>query len=68
MVKQQLDLFAPEPVPPVDTKWGPPAPKAKADPQCPHERGEIDRFGWGRCTACGVELVQAPDGSWGPHW
>ena len=63
----QLSLFAPPPVPPVDAKWRP-APDTKADPQCPHERSNIDRFGWGRCTACGIGFVTTPDGARGPHW
>ena len=67
MTDKQPDLFAPPPAPPADAKWRP-APEAKADPQCPHELGEFDRFGWGRCTACGVELVTAPEGARGPHW
>ena len=53
-VAKQPDLFAPPPAPPADAKWQP-APEAKTDPQCPHELdSNIDRFGWGRCTACGI--------------
>ena len=67
MADKQPDLFAPPPAPPAAAKWLP-APEAKADPQCLHEHGEIDRFGWGRCAACGVELVTEPDGARGPLW
>ena len=67
MTNKQPDLFAPPPAPPAGAKWQP-VPEAKADPQCPHERSNIDRFGWGLCTACGVELVTAPEGARGPHW
>ena len=50
-----------------EAKWRA-EPEAKADPQCPHEHGEFDRFGWGRCAACGAELVTEPDGARGPLW